>query len=899
MNTATVSMAVTPTVLSTFVSHYLNRKPLRERPTAHLSYDEGLHLIRSFLEFASHHTVEDLQAFTSQWVPHPQWVKVEQVEIPEPQLVESAGILQEQLGPDGIRKVGGRNWWQWRKPGSPLKAEWIEMRSDYHERKRSDDPCKRVMLYVHGGAYFFGSVDEHRYQMQRHARKLKARVFAPEYRLSPQFPFPCGLHDCLAAYLYLLTIQDPTTIILAGDSAGGGMVLSMLVTMRDRGIPLPAGAILISPWVDLTHSFPSVSNDNPLDYIPKHGFHHKPSKAWPPLNADEYASLTEQITNSTKPGQTKPTEPIPVEAKPLPQDLKQLNAANSVEGDYAVDSRAETSFLSITLDGKEVQLKDQLQMYTTNELLSHPLVSPVMQPTLGGLPPLLIMTGGGEILRDEQIYVAHKCANPSQYPLADSAVDESAREQLARFKPTDVQLQVWDDLCHVAPTLSFTRPAKYMYRSIAQFGAWALARAQKTEIEILDDESISSISSSDYSQTEDVNEADGEQTEFPGGAKSEVGKAGDPLPPFKNHMVRQRVNRHGIITPLEPATELVGCNLHPNEIGVIKEIPVRRWLETRAQWDKRYGSVRAKIHKKRFKEMAAGYMGFDGEMPPPAALASRRKVGEDLVEKKRAKGIGLALWSLWGSKHDETTVIREREAGKAPDIKVATSDEGQGARSPADLKRQEEEIAKRELGHNRSRSRTKIVRDERQIADDDVDENTPVSVLMAKREEKSKEAEPPSSPTSNLLAPDSVPPETGVTGKRPFVGGIAAPFSLNKEAETASMITLTSAMDQPSRVASPLPLTPRIDAFATTSAADKAKDEVFDSDSLKQEGPVATGAPQLTLTGFDTAGSMTLFFTPGVEDDEIKGSDGIAATNAQRPPLETFVTAREDLPWTK
>lgn len=46
------------------------------------------------------------------------------------------------------------------------------------------------------------------------------------YRLSPQFPFPCGLHDCLAAYLYLLTLQDPTEIILAGDSAGGGMVLS-------------------------------------------------------------------------------------------------------------------------------------------------------------------------------------------------------------------------------------------------------------------------------------------------------------------------------------------------------------------------------------------------------------------------------------------------------------------------------------------------------------------------------------------------------------------------------------------------------------------------------------------------------------------------------------------------
>lgn len=165
------------------------------------------------------------------------------------------------------------------------------MRADYQERKKNGGQGRRVMLYVHGGAYFFGSVDMHRYQMQRHARKLKARVFAPDYRLSPQFPFPCGLQDCLAAYLYLLTCQEPNTIILAGDSAGGGMVLSMLVIMRDQGIPLPAGAILISPWCDLTHSFPSVAADSPFDYIPQAGFHHRPSAAWPPANDDEMKAL--------------------------------------------------------------------------------------------------------------------------------------------------------------------------------------------------------------------------------------------------------------------------------------------------------------------------------------------------------------------------------------------------------------------------------------------------------------------------------------------------------------------------------------------------------------------------------------------------------------------------------
>ncbi|KAI1429766.1 hypothetical protein F5Y12DRAFT_336157 [Xylaria sp. FL1777] len=853
MNTATVSMAVTPTVLSTLLSHYLNRKPLRERPTAHLSYDEGLHLIKSFLYFASQHTVEELQAFTSQWVPHPQWVKVKEVDIPEETLLESADVLQEQLGAEGVRKVGGKTWWQWRRPESPLKAEWIEMRSHYNERMKSgDDLGKRIMLYVHGGGYFFGSVDEHRYQMQRHARKLKARVFAPRYRLAPQFPFPCGLQDCLAAYLYLLKTYDPSTIILAGDSAGGGMVLSTLVTLRDRGLPLPAGAILISPWVDLAHSFPSVTGDYQFDYIPHNGFHHKPSASWPPLNADEYAALKDQTSKNIR-----------------PQNSEQLTEAKNIDGKASVKSREETTYLSINIDGKEVVLKDQFQMYTTNELLSHPLVSPILQPSLGGLPPLLIMTGGGELLRDEQIYLAHKCADPEKYPPGDIHMDETAKEQISRFKPTDVQLQIWDDLCHVAPTLSFTRPAKYMYRSIAQFGAWALARAQKTEIEILDDDQISVISSSDSS--DGVAAPSKEEAESLG---AQVGKAGDPLPPFKNHIIRQRVNRHGVIRPLEPAAELPACNLDPNEIGVIKEGPVRKWLEARRQWNTRFHSARAKVHKKRLKEMMAGYQGFDGETPPLSALAARRKAAGALVAKKKRKSMGLALWSLWGSKHDEMTVQREGEAEKPPEVKVATKQDGQGARSPSDLGRQERDMASQRPLTGRSPSRTKIVRDENQTLEEGVDANTPIAVLMAKREGKVPQDATGPLPSSNSdsLSPHYVPPSTGVTGKRPIVSGIAVPFSLGKEAETASMITLTSTMDQPSRVASPTSLSPRTDDVLATPNPDIAG-EVDETHSLKT--PTATSPLATPLT------------------DNSNRND---ALSGERPPLETFVTAQEDLP---
>lgn len=425
----------------------MNRKPRRQKPTAHISYDEGLHLIRSFLAHASQHTVEDLQAFTSQWVPHPQWVKVDEVKIHDTELARAASLLSKQLGPEGIRRVGGKEWWQWRKPGSPLKAEWIEMKSDYYERKKNIDPGNRVILYIHGGAYYFGSVDEHRYQIQRHARKLKARVIAPRYRLAPQFPFPCGLQDCLATYLYLLTQHEPSAIVLAGDSAGGSMILSLLVILRDRGIPLPAGAVLISPWVDLTHSFPSVSEECPLDYIPASGFHHKPSMAWPPPNEGELGELKRKVLQQKKQIQADKDLASSSECSPTLENIRDT-----------------TTRLSLLIDGQNIEITEQIQIYTTNELLTHPLVSPVLQPTLGGLPPLLIMVGGGEMLRDEQIYIAHKCANPEKYLPPAALMDEYAEEQVEKYPPTDVQLQVWEELCHVAPTLSFTSPAKYMYR---------------------------------------------------------------------------------------------------------------------------------------------------------------------------------------------------------------------------------------------------------------------------------------------------------------------------------------------------------------------------------------------------------------------------------------------------
>lgn len=787
---------------------YLNRNGVRQKPTERLSYDEGLHLIRSFLDFASSRPVEELQAFTGQWVPHPTWVRVDEVEIPEYELSRAANLLHEQLGPEGIRRVGGREWWQWRKPKSPLKAEWIEMKADYEERKENADPGNRVMLYVHGGAYFFGSVNEHRFMIQRHARKLRARAFAPKYRLAPQFPFPCGLQDCLAAYLYLLTQQEPKTIILAGDSAGGGMVLSLLVILRDQGIPLPAGAVLISPWADLTHSFPSVAGDCPLDYVPPHGFHHRPSRAWPPPDEDEMEELKKIAVEQKKGDGVK-------------EGSSDSNSGIPTIGDV-IDKPTR---LSLMIDGQQIDIKEQIQMYTTNEMLNHPLVSPIMQPTLGGLPPLLIMTGGAEILRDEQIYLAHKCAHPEKYLPPEAMMDEHAWAQLKQYPPTDVQLQVWDDLCHVAPTLSFTRPAKYQFRAIAQFGAWALARAQRREIDILDDDDVSVISGHEGADESDedtnqpavdptqpnlepkqkpkkkTNKPKNKRTKTVAEMENEanaVGKAGDPLPPFHQHMIRQRVTTTGLILPLPEHSDLPACCMDRNVIGVIKAGPVRKWLAHKKKFDSRFASTKSKVHKLRIKDMReGGYEVFPGgDVPPPSALAGRRKIGHrEKDQKKEKKSWGLSLWGVWGSKHDKMTVARGEKADRAADREVSTktvqgADGGEGARSYTDIENQEGTgiqgktaagVDRPGLGTRLSGSRYKSVADKGQTGPHEGEEHERMQIddILAYRK-------------GELEEQHHQPPEVGATGKRPIVDGLATPFSLGKKAETASMITLQS-----------------------------------------------------------------------------------------------------------
>ncbi|EMC92610.1 hypothetical protein BAUCODRAFT_255325 [Baudoinia panamericana UAMH 10762] len=690
LSTLGVVSAITPSVIETYFSHYLNRAPLKQKPTAHISYHEGLRLIREFLDYSSKHTVEDLQQFTSQWVPAPTWVRTYNNEIAPQFLERAARVIRSQLGPNGIEKVGGGTWWQWRRPESPLKAEWIEMKKDFNERKRAGTKCDRCILYVHGGAYYFGSVDEHRYQMQRHARKLKARVLAPRYRVAPQFPFPCGLMDCIATYFYLLEHFRPQQILIMGDSAGAAMVVSLLVVLRDQGCALPAGTVLLSPWVDLTHSFPSCAGDGAGDYIPPHGFHHLPSMAWPPppIDSDKRLQGLKEKWNERHEGAVELPATAGLGLKSINNRPNDEDAESMPKKKSSLDNPLPGFGESLTLavDGKVVEIKEQIQLYAPNDLLTHPLVSPVQQPSLGGLPPMLIQVGGAELVRDEQIYLAHKAANPKAFPPADAVLDEydPRREILNRYPPTDVQLQVWEDLCHVPHTLSFTRPAKYMYRSVAQFGAWALAHAQQKGIDIQDDDAISVISSGPEDDGEDTKDSANKlkrkktktkasPVDDPGKEVGAVGHAGDPIPPFRDHMIRQRVTRHGVIYPMVPQAEIACLALDPATIGAIKPGPVRKWLAKKTENHTRYANEEKKLQKKRAKEVALGYDEIPGESPPLTALVRRRRKGIVPEEKKRGRSWGLAMWSGWGSSHDESTLEREEKMEKEAESRARTS----------------------------------------------------------------------------------------------------------------------------------------------------------------------------------------------------------------------------------
>ena len=122
-----------------------------------------------------------------------------------------------------------------------------------------------ALLYLHGGGYILGSVRTHTELCGRIARATGLRLLPIDYRLAPEHPHPAAVEDAVAAYRWLLARGlDPSRLAIAGDSAGGGLTLATLVALRAERLPLPACAVCLSPFTNLSGERPDEGNGDPL-----------------------------------------------------------------------------------------------------------------------------------------------------------------------------------------------------------------------------------------------------------------------------------------------------------------------------------------------------------------------------------------------------------------------------------------------------------------------------------------------------------------------------------------------------------------------------------------------------------------------------------------------------------
>ena len=163
-------------------------------------------------------------------------------------LERAAGLIPM---PRGVRRTAIRI--------DSLPAEWLIP---------GDSPSDAALLYLHGGGYVMGSIRTHRALAARIAKTSGIRCLIIDYRLAPEHPFPAALDDAHRAYRWLLQ-QDipPERLVVAGDSAGGGLTLALLLYLRDRGEPLPAAAVCLSPWTDLAGTGSSLRSKAAVDPI--------------------------------------------------------------------------------------------------------------------------------------------------------------------------------------------------------------------------------------------------------------------------------------------------------------------------------------------------------------------------------------------------------------------------------------------------------------------------------------------------------------------------------------------------------------------------------------------------------------------------------------------------------
>jgi epsilon-lactone hydrolase len=190
-----------------------------------------------------------------------------------------------------------------------LKAEW------------STAPAadsSRVILFLHGGGYISGSIESHRPLATEIGRAAGARTLALEYRRAPEHPFPAAVEDVVAAYRFLLAEGfAPSHIAIAGDSAGGGLAIALMVAARQQGLAQPACAWCISPWVDLEGSGASITTKAALD---------------PLIQKDYLTELAAAYLNGSNP-RAPLASPLHADLRGLPPLLIQVGSAETLLDD--------------------------------------------------------------------------------------------------------------------------------------------------------------------------------------------------------------------------------------------------------------------------------------------------------------------------------------------------------------------------------------------------------------------------------------------------------------------------------------------------------------------------------------------------------------------------------------
>lgn len=194
----------------------------------------------------------------------------------------------------------------------------------------------RVLLYFHGGGYYRGAIDTVREMVSRMSRAAGVRALPIDYRLAPEHAFPAAVEDTLTAYRWLLDNgYQPQNIAVGGDSAGGGLTMALLIDARDKGLPLPAAGVCLSPWVDLTQSGDSYTTKATED----------PSitKAY----LDKYADLYLQGADAKLPL----ASPLYTDLHGLPPLLIQVGTAEVLLDDsVALAARARAAGVTVELD---------------------------------------------------------------------------------------------------------------------------------------------------------------------------------------------------------------------------------------------------------------------------------------------------------------------------------------------------------------------------------------------------------------------------------------------------------------------------------------------------------------------------------------------------------------------